>query len=251
MSLQVENVSLRFGGVSALSGVSFDARLDQITSLIGPNGAGKTTLFNVVTGFLPPLQGNILYEGESIVGLRPFQVARRGVVRTFQKTSVFPQVTVFDNVMIGLHMQGSAGIVEVLRGGRKVRQEEQRLCDRADEIVELVNLGHRKDHLAGSLPYGEQRILEVAIALGARPRLLLLDEPAAGLNTGERQSLIRLINRVREQGITVLLVEHDMRLVMGISDQVVCLDHGQVIARGAPSEVQSHPEVIRAYLGSA
>jgi branched-chain amino acid transport system ATP-binding protein len=251
MTLQVENVSLRFGGVSALSDVSFDARLDQITSLIGPNGAGKTTLFNVITGFLRPLQGSIVYESESIVGLRPFQVARRGIVRTFQKTSIFAQVTVFENVMMGLHMEGTAGIVDVLRGGRKVKEEETQLRTRAGEIVELVNLGHRKDHLAGSLPYGEQRILEVAIALGARPRLLLLDEPAAGLNTGERQSLIRLINRIREEGITVLLVEHDMRLVMGISDQVVCLDHGQVIARGSPSEVQSHPEVIRAYLGSA
>jgi branched-chain amino acid transport system ATP-binding protein len=251
MSLRVEDVTLRFGGVSALSGVSFEAGLDQITSLIGPNGAGKTTLFNVVTGFLRPLRGSVVYEGESIVGLRPFQVARRGLVRTFQKTSIFPQVTVFENVMIGLHMEGTAGIVDVLRGGRKVNDEEGRLRVRAHEIVELVGLGHRQGHLAGSLPYGEQRILEVAIALGARPRLLLLDEPAAGLNTGERQSLIQLINRIREQGITVLLVEHDMRLVMGISDQVVCLDHGQVIAHGSPSEVQSHPDVIRAYLGSA
>jgi branched-chain amino acid transport system ATP-binding protein len=250
MSLRVDDVTLRFGGVSALSGVTFAAELDQITSLIGPNGAGKTTLFNVVTGFLRPQRGEVRYEGESIVGLRPFQVAERGVVRTFQKTSVFPQVTVFENVMIALHTDGTSGVLDVLLAGRKVRDEEERLARRAEEVIELVGLGHRRDDLAGSLPYGEQRILEVAIALAARPRLLLLDEPAAGLNTGERVNLIALIREIRGRGIGVLLVEHDMRLVMGISDRVVCLDHGQVIAQGPPAEIQSHPEVIKAYLGS-
>ena len=249
MSLRVDGVTLRFGGVAALSGVSFVAEADRITSLIGPNGAGKTTLFNVVTGFLRPHGGDVRYDGRSIVGLRPYQVAERGLVRTFQKTSVFPEVTVFDNVMIALHMQGTAGVLAILRGGRKVREEEERLAGRARELAGLVGLGHRLDDVAGSLPYGEQRILEVAIALSARPRLLLLDEPAAGLNTAEREELIELIARIRSEGIGVLLVEHDMRLVMGISDHVVCLDHGQVIARGTPAEVQAHPDVIRAYLG--
>ena len=250
MSLRVENVTLRFGGVAALSGVTFQSQPDQITSLIGPNGAGKTTLFNVVTGFLRPHGGDVQYENASIIGLRPFQVAERGIVRTFQKTSIFPQVTVFENLMIALHMQGTAGVFDVLRGGRKVHEEEASLSLRAQELLNLVGLGHREHTVAGSLPYGEQRILEVAIALGARPRLLLLDEPAAGLNTAERVGLIKLINDIRAGGITVLLVEHDMRLVMDISDRVVCLDHGQVIAEGPPSEVRSHPEVIRAYLGS-
>ena len=249
MSLQVRDVTLRFGGVAALSGVSFEAEADQITSLIGPNGAGKTTLFNVVSGFLRPHRGEVRYEGKSILGLRPHQVAQRGLVRTFQKTSVFADVTVFENIMIALHMQGTAGVLDVLRGGRRVRDEEARLAARAHELIELVGLGHRTDDVAGSLPYGEQRILEIAIALAARPSLLLLDEPAAGLNTSEREDLIRLIAEIRARGITVLLVEHDMRLVMGISDRVVCLDHGQVIAAGAPAEILAHPEVIRAYLG--
>ncbi len=250
MSLRVDDLMLRFGGVAALAGVSFEAASNQITSLIGPNGAGKTTLFNVVTGYLRPQRGEVRYENASLVGLRPYQVAERGIVRTFQKTSVFPAVTVRENVLIGLHLQGSSGVLAVLRGGRRVREEEARLRQAADEVLALVGLAHRADDVAGALPYGEQRLLEVAIALGARPRLLLLDEPAAGLNTGERQALIALIGRIREQGIAILLVEHDMRLVMGISDHVVCLDHGQVVARGAPAEVQVHPEVIRAYLGS-
>ena len=249
MGLLVEDVTVRFGGVAALAGVSFAADSDRVTSLIGPNGAGKTTLFNVVTGFLRPHGGEVRYEGTSILGLRPYQVAERGLVRTFQKTSVFPEVTVFDNVMIALHRQGTAGVLDILRGGRKVREEEERLTGRARELAELVGLGHRVDDIAGSLPYGEQRILEVAIALAARPKLLLLDEPAAGLNTGEREGLIALIARIRSEGITVLLVEHDMRLVMGISDWVVCLDHGRVIAAGSPAYVRAHPEVIRAYLG--
>ena len=250
MSLQVDDVTLRFGGVSALSGVSFAAENDQITGLIGPNGAGKTTLFNVITGYLRPHRGDVRYEGQSIVGLRPFQVAERGIVRTFQKTSIFPAVTVYENIMIALHLQGTAEVFDVLRGGRRVREEEERLAARARELAALVGLDGRADTIAGALPYGEQRILEVAIALAARPRLLLLDEPAAGLNTAERQSLVALVAQIRGQGITILLVEHDVRLVMSICDHVVCLDHGQVIASGEPAEVQAHPEVIRAYLGS-
>ena len=249
MSLWIDEVTVRFSGVSALSGVTFATHADHISSLIGPNGAGKTTLFNVITGFLRPQQGDVRYENKSIVGLRPYQVAEQGIVRTFQKTSIFPRVTAFENVMIALHMRGTAGVLDALRGGRKVREEEERLAHQARELLDLVGLGHRMDDVASSLPYGEQRLLEVAIALGARPRLLLLDEPAAGLNASERMNLVALINRVRAQGIATLLVEHDMRLVMDISDRVIVLDHGQVIAQGAPNEVRSHPGVIRAYLG--
>jgi branched-chain amino acid transport system ATP-binding protein len=249
MSLSIRDVGLRFGGVRALANVTFEVHSGGVTSLIGPNGAGKTTLFNVITGFLRPNEGDVVYDGQSLIGLRPYQVAERGIVRTFQKTSVFPQVTVFENVMIALHMQGSAGVLDILRAAPKVRAEERQLRERAAELLELVGLSHRCDNLANSMPYGEQRILEMAIALGARPRMLLLDEPAAGLNTSERMGLIDLIGRIRAQGVMIFLVEHDMRLVMGISDRVIVLDHGQIIALGTPGDVQTNPDVIRAYLG--
>jgi branched-chain amino acid transport system ATP-binding protein len=249
MALAVQDLALRFGGVTALAGVTFDVRPGTITSLIGPNGAGKTTVFNVITGFLRPDRGQVLYEGRHVTGLAPHQVAGRGVVRTFQKTNVFPQLSVFDNVLIGLHLRGMAGFVDILRGAVRVRVEEARLRGLAEEILPFVGLAHRRDDTATSLPYGEQRLLELAIALAARPRLLLLDEPASGMNASEKLALTELIRRVRDQDVTVCLVEHDMRLVMGISDRVIVLNHGQVIAEGTPAEVQAHPEVLRAYLG--
>ena len=248
--LRVESVGHRFGGVAALARVSFQARGTEVTSIIGPNGAGKTTLFNVVTGFLRPHQGQVSYRGESLLGLRPYQVAERGLIRTFQRTSLFAGVSVRDNLLIALHRQGSTGLLDALLRRPRVRAENARLADRADQILALMGLSHRASHLAGALPYGEQRLLEIAIALAANPRLLLLDEPAAGLNPAERAGLVELIRHIRAQGIGVVLVEHDMRLVMGISDSVVCLDHGQVVCQGSPDLVQAHPEVIRAYLGT-
>jgi branched-chain amino acid transport system ATP-binding protein len=249
VALAVQDLALRFGGVTALAGVTFEVRPGTITSLIGPNGAGKTTVFNVITGFLRPDRGQVLYDGRAVTGLAPHQVAGRGVVRTFQKTNVFPQLSVFDNVLIGLHLQGTAGFVDILRGAARVRVEEARLRGLAEAILPFVGLAHRRDDTALSLPYGEQRLLELAIALAARPRLLLLDEPASGMNASEKLALTELIRRVRDQDVTVCLVEHDMRLVMGISDRVIVLNHGQVIAEGTPAEVQAHPEVLRAYLG--
>ncbi len=250
MGLAVRDLAVQFGGVAALGGVSFEVAPGRITSLIGPNGAGKTTAFNVITGFLAADRGEVRYEGAPLTGLRPSQVASRGVVRTFQRTSVFPQVNVFENVMIGLHLRGRAGLWSILLRNRRVRAEEAELARLACEILDFVGLTHRRDEAANALPYGEQRLLELAIALAGRPRLLLLDEPASGMNPAEKAALMGLIRRIREQGVTVFLVEHDMRLVMGISDEVIVLNYGQVIAQGSPAEVQRHPEVIRAYLGS-
>jgi branched-chain amino acid transport system ATP-binding protein len=248
--LVVEDLHLSFGGVAALAGVSFVVRPGTITSLIGPNGAGKTTAFNAITGYLRAARGRVIWDGQPLTG-RPCDVARRGVVRTFQKTSVFPALTVFDNVRTGLHLRGQTGFWPVLAGAPRVRDEETRLAEAAREVIAFVGLERRRDEVASELPYGEQRLVELAIALAARPRLLLLDEPAAGMTGGEKERLIAMIRRIREQDITVLLVEHDMRLVMGVSETVIVLNHGRVIAAGAPASIQAHPEVIRAYLGSS
>ncbi len=249
--LQVRDLTVRFGGVAALGGVSFDVEPGTITSLIGPNGAGKTTAFNAITGYLTPTGGDVVFADGRLSGLRPCDVARRGVVRTFQKTSVFPALTVTDNVMIGLHLQGRAGLAGTIARRRRVQDEEAGLAAQAVDIIEFVGLTSRRDEVASALPYGELRLVELAVALAAAPRLLLLDEPAAGMTTAEKTAVSALIRAIREQGVTIFLVEHDMRLVMDVSDTVIVLNHGRVIARGAPAAVQADPEVIRAYLGGA
>jgi branched-chain amino acid transport system ATP-binding protein len=251
LMLSVENLRVEFGGVVALAGVSFSVKPGTITSLIGPNGAGKTTAFNAITGYLTPSGGRVAWEGEPLAGRRPCDIARRGVVRTFQRTSVFPALSVFANVLTGLHLRGTAGFWRVLARTAGVSAEEARLGEAADEVIAFVGLGHRRDERAGELPYGEQRLVELAVALAARPRLLLLDEPAAGMTGAEKERLVALIRKIRGGDVTVLVVEHDMRLVMGISETVIVLNHGRVIAEGAPAAIRAHPEVIRAYLGSA
>jgi len=249
--LAVHDLAVRFGGVTALESVSFEVAPGSITSVIGPNGAGKTTAFNAITGYLRPTQGRITYDGVSLTGLRPASIARRGIVRTFQKTSVFPALSVEDNVLTGLHLRGTAGFFGVLAGRRRLVAEERALAAEAAAILEFVGLTQRQREPASALPYGEQRLVELAVALAARPRLLLLDEPGAGMTGAEKIVVGGLIRRVREQGVTVLLVEHDMRMVMGISDTVIVLNGGRVIAAGAPAAIQVHPEVIRAYLGGS
>jgi len=251
VTLAVRNLAVRFGGVAALEAVTFEVRPGSITSVIGPNGAGKTTAFNAITGYLRPAGGSITYDGVPLTGLRPSAIARRGIVRTFQRTSVFPALSVENNVLTGLHLRGTSGLFEVLAGRRRLAVEEKGLGTEAAAILAFVGLAHRRREVASALPYGERRLVELAVALAARPRVLLLDEPGAGMTGAEKTVVSGLIRKIREQGVTVLLVEHDMRMVMGISDTVIALNGGRVIAEGPPAAIQSHPDVIRAYLGTS
>jgi branched-chain amino acid transport system ATP-binding protein len=247
--LEVSGLSVRIGGLVALADLSFAVAEGQIVSLIGPNGAGKTTAFNVITGYMKPSGGRVRYGGAELTGLAADRIARMGVVRTFQRTSIFGGCTVFENVLTALHGRGTTESWGAFLRLPRFRAEEKRLRQEADEILAFAGLTPRAGEFARNLAYGEQRLLGIAIALAAEPKLLLLDEPAAGLNPSETEEFMALVERIRGRGVTVLLVEHDMRMVMTISDHVVVLNQGRVIAAGSPESVQNDPEVVRAYLG--
>jgi len=247
--LEIQGLHKHFGGVAAVRGVDFAVAQGQIKALIGPNGAGKTTIFNVICGVLAPTKGRVLYEGRPLPVCRPHAVAARGIARTFQLVRLFGEMSVLENVLVGCHRRGRAGWGACALRTRAMRAEEAGLRERAREILALVGLEARAEMPAAALPYGEQRLIELGRALGMEPRLLLLDEPGAGLNPSEQERLSVLIRRIRDSGTTVLLVDHHMEFVMNLSEEIIVLCSGEKLAEGPPAAVRAHPDVIAAYLG--
>ncbi len=247
--LAINNIAVHFGGLVAVSELTFNVRAGEIVGLIGPNGAGKTTAFNVFTGFLKSTNGDAHYRGTLLNGLKPHEIAQLGLARTFQRTSVFQELTVFQNVLTGLHCRGRSHLWDMLLRTRRNNESERELIEAAYEILRFVGLEQRAWEQAGVLPYGEQRLMGVALALAAKPSMLLLDEPVSGMNPVETARFVKLVQKIRESGVTILLVEHDMPMVMEVCDRIVVLNYGRIIAEGTPNEIQNNPEVIRAYLG--
>ncbi len=247
--LELDAVTMRFGGVTALDSVSFTVQRGEILGLIGPNGAGKTTVFNVVTGVYRPTSGAVRFQGRSIAGAKRFRITRLGIARTFQNIRLFPEMTALENVMVGADAHHRAGLAAAMFHLPIHRREERDGRARAMELLEFMGIADRADDAARNLPYGYQRRLEIARAMATNPTLLLLDEPAAGFNPAEKAELQALIRTIRDQGYTVLLIEHDMSLVMGVCERIVVLDFGKLIAEGTPTQIRNDPAVINAYLG--
>lgn len=248
--LKTTKLSIVFGGLRAVSNFDVEIAPGELVGLIGPNGAGKTTAFNLLTGVYEPTEGQIEFDGKSIVGLKPYQITQKGIARTFQNIRLFADLSVLDNVKIAYHFHVKYGLLEsMLRIGR-YHKEEAEVEEKAIKFLEIFQLADKKDEIAKNLPYGEQRRLEIARALAAQPKLLLLDEPAAGMNPQETQQLMEMIRWIKNEfNLTILLIEHDMSLVMGVCERIYVLDYGSIIAQGTPMEIKNNPRVIEAYLG--
>jgi len=247
--LELSGISRHFGGLKVLQDVNLAVPDKGVFGLIGPNGAGKTTVFNLITGLLPPTSGTIRFDGQDLAGRKPFEITRGGIARTFQNIRVFKEMSLTENVIVGMDAKLRYGAMGLLASTGQFRSEERRARDRARELLSWVKLDHKADQLADNLSYGDQRKLELARALATEPRLLLLDEPVAGMNSSEKTDLMREIRNIAERGYTIFMIEHDMRFVMGLCEQIAVLNFGRIIARGGPDQIRNDPQVIEAYLG--